>query len=106
MLTGEALMSELHLSQQAIAYSSCGPLAKHLERIQKFKNTGDLYSVFKNQLDKVIFVYNAAYADTKDSDKIVVLDKILKNRAYEITSNLHYERYRRRFDMIVYQIFN
>ena len=35
-------MPELHLKQLGLNYSAFGPFTKHLERIQKFRETGNL----------------------------------------------------------------
>ena len=40
---------ELHLKQAEFTYSACGPFTKHLERIQKFTETGN----FKNTYTEV-----------------------------------------------------
>ena len=47
LLTGETFMSELHLQKLRFTYHSCGPFAKHRERIQKFKEKGDSNYVYK-----------------------------------------------------------
>ena len=39
-------MPEMHLRQPEFTYSACGPFTKNKERIQKFKETGDLKLVF------------------------------------------------------------
>ena len=49
-------MPELHLKQPLFTYSSCGPFTKHLERIQKIRETGDLKHLYINELDKVAFL--------------------------------------------------
>ena len=58
---------------------------------EKFKETGDLNCIYKNELDKAYFVHDAAYSDSKDLAKRTVLDKILKDRAYEIAINPKYD---------------
>ena len=58
---------------------------------EKFKETGDLNYIYKNELDKAYFVHDAAYSDSKDLAKRTVLDKILKDRAYEIAINPKYD---------------
>ena len=35
-------MPELHLKQPWFFYIACGPFTKHRERIQKFRETGNL----------------------------------------------------------------
>ena len=39
LLAGDMFMPELHLKQLGFTYSVCGQFTKHLERIQKFKET-------------------------------------------------------------------
>ena len=43
LITGYKFMSEMHLRQSGFTYSSCGPLTKNKEIIQKFKETGYIY---------------------------------------------------------------
>ena len=45
----------MHLRQPGFTYSVCGPFTKNKERIQKFKETGDLRYIYQNELDKVCF---------------------------------------------------
>ena len=45
----------MHLIQPGLIYSACGPFTKNKERIQKFKETGDLKFVYQNELDKNCF---------------------------------------------------
>ena len=40
------------LGKSGFTYSACGPFTKKKERIQKFKETGDIDYVYKNELDK------------------------------------------------------
>ena len=72
-------MFEIHLRQPQFTYSACRPFSKHEQRIQKFKETSDTNSVYKNELDKACFAHDAAYSDSKDLTKRTVADKILKN---------------------------
>ena len=44
-----------HLKQPGFTYSACGPFIKNKERIQKFKETGDISYIYKNELDKACF---------------------------------------------------
>ena len=41
-LTGDTFMLELHLKRPGLTYRACGPLTKHRETIQKFRETGNL----------------------------------------------------------------
>ena len=42
LLAEDTLMSKMHLKQPGFTYSASGPFSKNKERIQKFKETGDL----------------------------------------------------------------
>ena len=55
----------------------------------KFRETNDLKHLYRNELDKACFAYNAAYFDSKDLGKRTVSDKILKGRVYEVARNLN-----------------
>ena len=86
-------MPEQHLKQPGFIYS-CGRLfTKHGERIQKFRETGNLKHLYRNELDKVCFTYDIAYSDSKDLAKRTVSEKILKERAYETARNCKYDGY-------------
>ena len=69
LLTGDKFMPEFHLKQPGVTYSACGPFTKHHERIKKFRGTGNLKDLYRNEYDKVILAYNAAYFDSRDLQK-------------------------------------
>ena len=56
----------MHLKQPVFAYSACGPFTKHHERIKKFRETGNLKRLCRNELDKACFAHDAEYFDSKD----------------------------------------
>ena len=93
LLTGDKFISELNLKQPGFTYSACGPFTKHREEIKKFRETRKLKKLNKNELDKACFAHDAAYSNSEDSEKITILDKILKDRAYEIARNCNYDGY-------------
>ena len=62
-------MLALHLRQLEFTDSVCGLFAKHFERIQKLKKTGDLSYIYKSELGRAWFTYDAAYANSKDLAK-------------------------------------
>ena len=66
LLTGDKFMPKLHVRQSVFTYSDCGLFTKDHERIQKFRETGDLKHIYKNELDKFCFLHDAAYFDSKD----------------------------------------
>ena len=53
LLTGNKFMLELHLKQPGFTYHACGPFTKHYKEIQKFRETGNLKDLYRNELDKV-----------------------------------------------------
>ena len=62
-------MSQLYLKQPGFTYSACEPFTKLRERIQKFKETGNLKHLCRNELDKTCFAHDAAYSDSIDLTK-------------------------------------
>ena len=54
----------MHLRQPQFIYSACGPFTKHKQRIQKFKETGDINYIYKNELDKACFAHDTTYSDS------------------------------------------
>ena len=94
-LSGVKFMAELHLKQPGFTYSACGSFTKQRERIQKFRETGNLKHLYRNDLDKACFAHDAAYSDSKDLAKRTISDKILKDRAYEIARNRNYHGYQK-----------
>ena len=92
-LAGDKFVSTLHLTQVGFTYSACGPFTKHCERIQKFREIGDLNHICKNQLDKACFVHDTAYSDTKDLAKRTISGRTWKDRAYAIAINFKYNGY-------------
>ena len=42
LLARDKFMPEMHLRQPGFTYNTCGPFTKKKERVQKFKETGDL----------------------------------------------------------------
>ena len=51
LLTGD----KLHLKQPGFTYGACGPFTRHRERIQKFRETGNLKQLCRNELHKTCF---------------------------------------------------
>ena len=58
-------MPELHLKQLGFTYSACVTFTKHRERIQKFRETGNLTHLCRNYLDKACLTHDASYSDSK-----------------------------------------
>ena len=86
-MSRDTFTPELHLRQPKCTYSACGPFTKHRERIQKYREVGDLKHIYKTQLDKACCDHGAVYSDSKDLAKITISKKILKDKAYKIVIN-------------------
>ena len=71
-MTGDKFMPELHLKQPGFTYMACVSFTEHHERIQKFRETGNLKHLYRNELDKTCFTHDAAYSDSKDSAKTTI----------------------------------
>ena len=99
-------MPEMHLKQPQFIYSACGPFTRHRERIKKFKQTGDTRHIYRNELDKACFQHDSADADNKDLINRTKADKVLRDKAYNIASNLEYDGYQRGLASMVYKFFD
>ena len=75
LLAGEKFIQEMHWKQPGFTYSTCGPITKNKERIQKFKETEDTSYVCKNEFVKACFQDNMAYGDFKDLARRTASDK-------------------------------
>ena len=81
LLAVEKFVPELRLKQPRFTYSGCGAFTKDRERIQKFRETGNLKHLRRNELDKALFAHDAAYSHNKDLAKRTISNKILKDRS-------------------------
>ena len=106
LLAGDKFMPEMHLRQPQFVYSACGPFTRHKERIKKFKQTGDMCYIYRNELDKAYFQHDSAYADHKDLINRTEADKVLRDKAYDIASNPEYDGYQRALVSMVYKFFD
>ena len=84
-------MPEMHLRQRGFTYSVSGPFTKGKKRIQKFKQTGDSRYIYKNELAKACFQHDMAYGDFKELIKRTAADKVLRDKAFNITKNPKYD---------------
>ena len=67
LLIGDKFMPELHLKQPGFTYSACGLLTKNHERIQKFRETGNLKHLYRNKFVEACFTHDATYCDSKEN---------------------------------------
>ena len=98
-------MPEMHLRQPEFTYSACGPFTKNKEIIDKFMMTGNTDFIYKNELDKTCFQHDMAYGKSKDLVKRTQSDKVLRDKAFKITSDLKYDGYQRGLAPMVYKFF-
>ena len=82
------------------------PLEKNKKRIQKFKETGDINYIYKNELDKACFQHDMAYGDFKDLARRTASDKVLRDKAFNIAKNPKYDGYQRGLASMVYKFFD
>ena len=78
LLAGDKSMPEMHLKEPGFSYSACGPFTKNKERIKKFKETGDISYIYKDELDKACFQHDMASGDFKDLARRTASDKVLR----------------------------
>ena len=100
LLAGDTFMPEIHLKQPGFTYRACRPFTKNKERIQKLKKTLDTNYIYKNELDKACFQHDMAYARWTASDKV------LRDKAFNITKNPKYDGYQRGLASMVYKFFD
>ena len=62
--------------------------------------------MYKNELDKACFKYDAAYAKYKNIKNRLIADNKLKNSEYDIASNPECDGYQRGLASMVYKFFN
>ena len=86
LLNGDKVIPELNLKQPLIVLvDHLLNILKDRERIQKFRETGNLKHIYIYRiiLDKACFAHYAAYSDSKAKrTKRTISEKILKDRAY------------------------
>ena len=106
LLTGDKFMPEMHLKQPRFTYSACGPFTKNNERIQKFMQTINTNFIYKKDLDNACFQHGMAYGKHKDLTKTKKLDKVLRDKAFQIASNPKHNGCQRGYASIVYKFFD
>ena len=81
LLVGDKFMPEMNLRQPGFTYSVCETFTKNKDRIQKFKETGDWWYIYQNELDKACFQHDMVYGDFKD------LTRTTASQAFNIAKN-------------------
>ena len=62
--------------------------------------------IYRNELDKACFQHDSTYADHKDLINRTKSAKVLRDKAYNITSNPEYDAYQRGLASMVYKFFD
>ena len=95
MLLSVKLMPEMHLKQPGFTYSTCGLFTRNKERIEKSMQTGNTDFIYRSELDKTCFQHDMASGKSKDLTKRTRSDKVLRDKAFKITSAPKYDGYQR-----------
>ena len=106
LLAGDKSMPEMHLKQPRFTYSTCGPITRNKQRIQKFMQTGDKNYIYRNELDKACFQHDVVYDKYKDIQRRTQSDKVLKDKSFEIVNDPKYDGYQRGLASMVYKFFD
>ena len=86
-LAVDQFIPEMLFRQPGFTYSAGGPFSKNKQRIQKFKETGDLRYIYQNELDQACFRHDMVYGDFKDINRRIFADKVLYNKAFNIAED-------------------
>ena len=105
LLVGDKFMPEMHLKQSGFTYSACGPFTRNKEKIEKFIQSGNTDFIYRNELHKACFQHDMAYGRSKNLVKRTQSDKVLRDKAFQIASDLKYDGYQRRSVSMVYKFF-
>ena len=106
LLASDKFMPEMHLKQPGFNYNACEPFTKNKKRIQKFKETGEISFIYKNELDKACFQHDKAYGDFKDLARRTTSDNVLRDKAFNIAKKPKYDGYERGLACMVYKLFD
>ena len=99
-------MPEMLVRKLVFTYNTCGPFTKNKERIQKYKETKDSRYIYQKQLDKACFQHDMAYGDFKNLPRTTASDKVLCDKAFNITENPKYGGYKRGLASMICKFFD
>ena len=106
LLAGDKFIAEMNLKQPGFTYGACGPFTKNKEEIEKFMQTGNTDSIYRNELDKACSQHDIAYGKSKNLVKRTQSDNVLKDKAFKIASDPNYDGYQRVLTSMVYKFFD
>ena len=99
-------MPEMHLKQPGFTYSIWDPFPKTKERTEKFLQIGNADFIYRNKLYKACFQHDMDYGKSKDLVKRIQSNKVLKDKAFKISSDPNYDGYQRGLASMVYKFFD
>ena len=105
-LAGDKFISETHLRQPGLTYSTCRSFTKNKERIQKIEETGYSRYTYQNELDKACFQHDMAYGDFKDLPRRTASDKVMRDKSFNIAKKLRYDGNQRGLASMLYKFFD
>ena len=76
----------------------------HSRKIKK--ETRDSRYIYQDKLDMGCFQHNMAYGDFKDFNRTTVADKVLRDKAFNISKNPKCDGYQRELASMVYKFFD
>ena len=79
---------------------------KNKAKIEKFVQIGNTNFIYKKGLDKACFQHDMAYGKSKYLVKIAQLDKVLKDKVFNIASDPKYHGYQRESVSMIYKFFD
>ena len=113
LLVGDKSITEINLRQHAaigkprFTCSTCELFTKNKERIRKFKETGDSWYIYHNELNKSCFQHDMAYRDLKDLPRRTASENTLRNnKVFNIAKNLKYDEFQRGVASMVCKFFD
>ena len=89
LLAGDKFIPEMQLKQPGFTYSACDTFTRNKQIIEKFVQTGNTDFIYRNELDKACFEHDMAYGKSKDLAKRTQSDKVLRDKAFRIASDLN-----------------
>ena len=99
-------MPDMDVRQPGFISGTCGPFMKNKERMQKFKEKGDMQYVYQKELDKACFQHGMAYGDFKDLTKRTASDKIFRDKAFNIAENSKHDGYQKGLVSMINKFFD
>ena len=79
---------------------------KTKKKKNNFKETGDSRYIYQKGLDKTYFQHDMAYGDFTNLLRKTASDKVLCNKAFNISINSKYDGYQRGLASMVYKIYD